>query len=71
MYEVNPIATILAAAMMLSTSLKLYDEAMAVESAVHKVLAKGFRTADIATGLKKPVSCSRMTEEIALTILNA
>ncbi len=69
--EVNPIATILAAAMMLSTSLKLYDEAMTIESAVHKVLSKGFRTADIATGLKKPVTCTRMTEEIALAILNA
>lgn len=68
--EVNPIATILAAAMMLSTSLKLTSEAMAVESAVHKVLARGLRTKDIAVGGKKVISCSRMTEEIALEILN-
>lgn len=67
--EVNPIATILATAMMLSTSLKLFDEAMAIENAVHKVLAKGFRTKDIAMG-KKHVSCSRITEEIALAVLN-
>lgn len=69
--EVNPIATILAAAMMLSTSLKLFNEAMAVDAAVHKVLAKGFRTKDIASAGKKTVSCSRMTEEIALAVLNA
>lgn len=67
--EVNPIATILAAAMMLSTSLKLFDEAMAVEAAVHKVLSKGLRTKDIAGG-KKYVTCSRMSEEIALALLN-
>ncbi len=67
--EVNPIATILASAMMLSTSLKLFDEAMAVENAVHRALAKGFRTKDIACG-KKSVGCARMTEEIALAILN-
>lgn len=69
--EVNPIATILAAAMMLSTSLKLINEAMAIENAIHKVLAKGLRTKDVAIGIKKPVTCSRMTEEIALTILNS
>ncbi len=69
--EVNPIATILAAAMMLSTSLKLFNEAMAIDNAVHKVLAKGFRTKDIASTGKKTVSCSRMTEEIALAVLNA
>ncbi len=68
--EVNPIATILAAAMMLSTSLKLVNEAMAIEGAVHKVLAKGLRTKDIAIGLKKPITCSRMTEEIVFAILN-
>ena len=67
--EVNPIATILAAAMMLSTSLKLVKEAHAVENAVRKVLAKGLRTKDISGG-KKYVSCSRITEEIALAILN-
>ncbi len=67
--EVNPIATILATAMMLSTSLKLYNEAMAVENAVHKVLAKGLRTKDIACG-RRHVGCARMTEEITLSILN-
>ncbi len=68
--EVNPIATILASAMMLSTSFKLFNEAMTIEAAVHKVIAKGFRTKDIAVGMKKPLSTSRMTEEIALAVLN-
>lgn len=67
--EANPIGTILAAAMMLGTSLKLVDEAVAVENAVKRTLAKGLRTKDIAGG-KKHVSCSRMAEEIALAILN-
>ncbi len=66
---VNPIATVLAAAMMLSTSLKLVNEALAIEGAVHKVLSRGLRTKDIADG-KKYVSCSRMAEEIALAVLN-
>lgn len=65
---VNPIATLLAAAMMLGTSLGLVDEAMAIETAVHKALAHGLRTKDIAMG-KKSVSTARMTEEIALNIL--
>ncbi len=68
--EVNPIATILAAAMMLSTSLKLVKEATAVDYAVKKALAKGLRTKDIANG-KKHVTCSRMTEEIVINILNS
>jgi 3-isopropylmalate dehydrogenase len=46
----NPLATILAAAMLLRHSLKLEDEALAIENAVDTVLAKGHRTADIAAG---------------------
>lgn len=46
----NPLATILAAAMLLRHSLKLEDEAVAIESAVDAVLAAGRRTADIAAG---------------------
>lgn len=48
----NPLATILAAAMMLRHSLELSAEADAVEAAVAKVLADGLRTADIARGGK-------------------
>lgn len=65
----DPIATILAAAMMLS-SLGLMKETAALEKAVNIILDKGYRTADIyATGNKK-VSCSKMGELIALEILN-
>lgn len=46
----NPLATILAAAMLLRHSLKLETEAAAVEKAVDDVLAKGHRTADLASG---------------------
>ena len=46
----NPLATILAAAMLLRHSLSLNEEADAVESAVEKVLADGLRTADLSRG---------------------
>ncbi len=45
--KANPLATILSAAMMLRTSLGLIQEADAVETAVAKVLADGYRTGDI------------------------
>ena len=44
---VNPLATILSAAMLLRYSLDLDAEADAVEAAVQKVLEDGFRTRDI------------------------
>jgi 3-isopropylmalate dehydrogenase len=46
----NPLATILAAAMLLRHSLNLAAEADAIEVAVQQVLADGLRTADIARG---------------------
>jgi 3-isopropylmalate dehydrogenase len=46
----NPLATILAAAMLLRHSLNLEAEATAVERAVDAVLAAGHRTRDIAAG---------------------
>ena len=46
----NPLATILAAAMLLRHSLKLEEEAVAIETAVDTVLSAGHRTADIAAG---------------------
>ena len=50
----NPIATILSAAMMLRFSFDLDKEADAVENAVKKVLAGGYRTVDImAEGMKQ------------------
>lgn len=44
----NPLATILASAMLLRHSLKLEAEAARVEAAVDSVLGQGFRTKDIA-----------------------
>jgi 3-isopropylmalate dehydrogenase len=46
----NPLATILAAAMLLRHSLGLESEAAAIETAVSSVLASGLRTADLARG---------------------
>ncbi len=46
----NPLATILAAAMLLRHSLHLEEEATAVEAAVRAVVAAGHRTADVAAG---------------------
>ncbi len=46
----NPLATVLAAAMLLRHSLGLEAEAVAVEAAVAGVLDAGHRTADIAAG---------------------
>ena len=43
----NPIATVLSAAMMLRYTFDLDKEAEAVEEAVRKVLAEGYRTGDI------------------------
>jgi 3-isopropylmalate dehydrogenase len=46
----NPLATILATAMLLRHSLELEDEAAAIEAAVNSVLDEGYRTKDIAGG---------------------
>jgi 3-isopropylmalate dehydrogenase len=64
----NPIAEILAAALMLRYSFGLEDAAKAIETAVGTVISAGYRTADIfthgATGLRK-VSTSQMGDAIA------
>lgn len=61
----NPIACILAAAMMLRDSFNLTKEHAAVERAVQTVLDKGYRTADIRTEGDIEVSGSRMAALIA------
>lgn len=61
----NPIATILAAAMMLRDSFSLTEEYAAIENAVQKVLDDGYRTADIYTGGMKKTGCAEMAEIIA------
>jgi 3-isopropylmalate dehydrogenase len=56
----NPLATILAAAMLLRHSLKLETEAAAIEHAVEKVLSSGARTKDIA----RPGEAALSTQEM-------
>ena len=64
----NPIATILAAAMMLRDSFSLNEEYGAIENAIQKVLDEGYRTADIMEEGKTRVSGSEMAELIARRI---
>jgi len=60
----NPMGTILSAAMLLRYSLNRDDAAQAIESAIEKTLADGWRTPDIfSDGLKK-VGTNRVTEII-------
>jgi len=59
----NPLATILAAAMMLRHSLKLEDAALKIEAAVRQVLADGLRTADIARG-KPSLNTKQMLDAV-------
>jgi len=62
--KANPIATIMSAAMMLRLSLGQAEAADEIEGAVSRVLAKGMRTADIASAGDKPLSCSAMAKAI-------
>jgi 3-isopropylmalate dehydrogenase len=48
--KANPLGTIASAAMLLRYSFTLEEEARAVEEAIHKALASGLRTADLANG---------------------
>ena len=61
----NPIATILAAAMMLRDSFGLDEEYRAIENAVQSVLDSGYRTADIMEEGKQKVAGSKMSDLIA------
>ncbi len=61
----NPIATILAAAMMLRDSFNLTEEYSAIENAIQKVLDENYRTADIMGKGKIKVGCKKMAELIA------
>ena len=61
----NPIATVLSAAMMLRYTFDLDKEADAVEEAVRKVLAEGYRTGDIMSEGCTLVGCSKMGDLLA------
>lgn len=62
--KANPIATILSVAMMLRYSFSLEAEAAAIEDAVKKTLAQGFRTGDIATEGEEVIGCVAMGEKV-------
>ena len=66
--KANPIATILSAAMMFRYSFKLSAEADAIEAAVDKALADGWRTADIAWAGENAVGTQKMGEIIRANI---
>ncbi|NLJ16664.1 MAG: 3-isopropylmalate dehydrogenase [Clostridiales bacterium] len=62
----NPLATIISAGMLLRYSFDMEKEADAVDNAVKSVLANGYRTSDIYTGIEgtKKVSCSQMGDKV-------
>lgn len=60
----NPAATILSAAMMLRFSFDLDREADAIENAVRKTLADGFRTADIMAEGMTQIGTEEMGDQI-------
>ena len=64
----NPMATILSAAMMLKYTFGLSDEADAIESAVKKTLAAGYRTPDIMSEGKTPATTEQIGSLIAQNI---
>lgn len=61
----NPIATVLAAAMMLRDSFGIQEEYAAIEKAVEDTLAEGWRTADILSDGMKKIGCREMAQRIA------
>lgn len=64
----NPLATILSAAMMLRFSFGLNDAALRIESAVKKVLAQGYRTADIAEPGLSTVGTREMSDAVVAAL---
>lgn len=69
----NPLATILASAMLCRYSLGLEREADAIERSVRTVLAKGYRTADLVARGEASLGTEAMTDQVlfALTHPNA
>jgi len=60
----NPIGTILSSALMLRHSLKLEDEAKAIETAVHQAVIDGARTLDIGGKLSTRMMSNEIIERI-------
>jgi 3-isopropylmalate dehydrogenase len=64
----NPLATILSAAMMLRYSLGQADAAERIEHAVQRVLAQGYRTADIHTAGTNKVGTVEMGDAVVAAL---
>jgi 3-isopropylmalate dehydrogenase len=62
----NPVAAIASAALMLRYSFHLETAASAIETAIEKVLKRGYRTAELP-GKSRPISTSRLGDFIAET----
>ena len=62
--KANPLAMIMSAAMMLRYSFNLEQEARQVESAIEKVLEKGYRTIDIMSEGMTLVGTKEMGDKI-------
>ena len=60
----NPLATILSAAMMLRYTFNEETSAARIDAAVKKVLAAGYRTADIFEPGMKKLSCTEMGDKV-------
>jgi len=63
--KANPVAMILSVGLLLRYSLGLSDEAVAVESAVERMLAAGYRTVDVADSGQPVVTTLEMGEAVA------
>jgi 3-isopropylmalate dehydrogenase len=64
----NPLATILSAAMMMRYTFNDEASADAIEDAVKKALAQGYRTADIWTEGTNKVKCSEMGDAVVAAL---
>ena len=62
--KANPLATILSGAMMLRLGFDMGKEADAIEAAVRKALADGFRTGDIMEPGKTLLGCKEMGDKV-------
>jgi 3-isopropylmalate dehydrogenase len=65
----NPLAAILSAAMMFRHSFDMEEHAKRIENAVRKVLAEGYRTADIMQEGAKKVGTDAMGDAVVKAVL--
>jgi len=67
----NPLGTILSAALLLRHSLDLHEEAVAVETAVDRVLTEGARTADLGGPSEPTIGTAEMGDRVAAAVREA